>query len=88
MITVIYMVYRDILYVKSIEIMLLVVELPYMLDVTYIERNDISYLGECVETVLIEIPKYLFEMDNDIIVGTIYHHPGTNLDKFYNKMER
>ena len=51
MITVIYMVYRDIRYVKSIEIMLLVVELPYMLEVTYIERNDISYLSECVETV-------------------------------------
>ena len=36
---------------------------------------------------LIEIPKYLFERDKNIIVGTIYHHPGTNLDEFYNRME-
>ena len=34
MINVIYMVYRDTQYVKSIEIMLLVVELPYMLEPT------------------------------------------------------
>ena len=54
-------------------------------DIAYTERNDISYFDECMESVFIEIPKDVFKMDKNIIVGTVYRPPGTN--KFYNRME-
>ena len=40
-----------------------------------------------MESVFIEIPKDVFRMDKNIIVGTVYYPPGTNLDKFCNRME-
>ena len=40
-----------------------------------------------MESVFIEIPKDVFRMDKNIIVGTVCHPTGTNLDKFYNRME-
>ena len=58
-----------------------------MHDITYTERCDISYFDECMESVFIEIPRGVFQMDKNIIVGTVYRPPGTNLDKFHRRME-
>ena len=88
MTTVIYIIYRDIQHMKNITIMLSVVELPYVRsDIAYIERDGISYCDECMKTVFIEIPKHIFKIDDNIIVGTVYRPAGTNIDKFYNRME-
>ena len=40
-----------------------------------------------MESVFIEIPRGVFQMDKNIIVGTVYRPPGTNLDKFHRRME-
>ena len=40
-----------------------------------------------MESVFIEIPRGVFQMDKNIIVGTVFRPPGTNLDKFHRRME-
>ena len=64
---------------KSTDIMPLEVLLPFMLCIAYIERCDISYFDECMKSVFIEIPSGVFQMDKNIIVGTVYRPPGTDL---------
>ena len=59
-----------------------------MHDIAHTERRDISYFDECMEYVFIEIPKGVYLMDANIIVVTVYHPPGANLDKFYRRMEK
>ena len=40
-----------------------------------------------MESVFIEMPKDVFKMDKNVIVGVVYRPPGTNLYKFYNRMD-
>ena len=47
--------------------------------IDYFHREDLSGFDDCMESVFIEIPKDVYELGKNVIIGTIYRPPGTDI---------
>ena len=55
--------------------------------IDYFYREDLSGFDDCMESVFIEIPKDVFKLGKNVIIGTIYRPPGTDITQFNKKLE-
>ena len=55
--------------------------------IDYFHREDLSGFDDCMESVFIEIPKDVFKLGKNVIIGTIYRPPGTDITQFNKKLE-
>ena len=50
--------------------------------IPFIMRNDLDYFDSEMETVFIEIDKFIFNADSNIVIGIIYRMPNSSVDVF------
>ena len=55
-------------------------------NIRYISRKDLNMIEDCIETVFIEIPKEVINSSKNIIIGTIYRPPSTDVNTFTNQL--
>ena len=51
-------------------------------EIEYTLRNEFNFCNEYIESLFIEIPKSEFNFDKNIIVGTVYRPPNTEIEEF------
>ena len=51
-------------------------------NINYLFRNDLNILEDCIESVFIAISKEEFNSSKNIIIGTIYRPPNTDIQTF------
>ena len=54
--------------------------------ITFMLRNDLDYFDSEMETVFIEIDKYIFGTDSNIVIGVIYRMPNSSVDIFNDRI--
>ena len=55
--------------------------------IDYFHREELSGFDDCIESVLIEIPKDVFQLGKNVIIGTIYRPAATVTTQFNKKLE-
>ena len=51
-------------------------------EVEFVVRDDLAIFNDLLESVFIEIPKDVFKMDKNMIIGVVYRPPGGDLSLF------
>ena len=54
--------------------------------IPFILRNDLDYFDSELETVFIEIDKFIFNADSNIVIGIIYRMPNSSVDVFNDRI--
>ena len=56
-------------------------------SIEYVERKDLNFSNDSIESVFVEIDKSVYSRDKNIIVASIYRTPNSDIDIFNNELE-